>query len=111
MPAFIAPPPEADLDFVEYQPSGTVHVHEYIPPPWTRAAGLEHLSFGEGLMAMFTTPRRMLCGQRFLVGFPGAPGDWTDCFEDEAICGRCVKVLGGQSPRAFEHPQPGDEPC
>ncbi len=102
-------PDGAEIEFAEYRATGTVHVVEHVPAPYIRAAGLAEMSFGEGLMAMFSTPRPMLCGARFTVGFPGSRGEWTDCFEDEAFCVRCIRALGDQSARAFEHPRPGDE--
>lgn len=103
-------PEHVDLEFAVYMPTGTVHIHEDCPTPYVHAP-VSEMPFAEGLMAMWTTPQRMICGARFRVspGLPGCPGEWTDCFEDEAICGKCVRALGDQSPRAFEHHRPSDD--
>lgn len=102
-------PESADLEFAEYTPTGTVHIHQYVPPRWLRSAGEPEVSLGfaEGLEQMSTTKQRMICGEQFRIGW-GGRGEWTDCFEDDAICGRCVRALGDQSARAFEHRRPGD---
>jgi hypothetical protein len=100
-------PDSAEIRFVVYTPTGTVHIHEHCPAPYVRAP-VSEMSFAEGLMAMWTTHQRMLCGEHFLVGFPGARGDWEDCFEDDDFCARCIRALGDQSPRAFEHRRPSD---
>jgi hypothetical protein len=104
-------PEDAELEFAVYKPTGTVHIHQYVPRPGAEGyeEATENLSFAEGLEAMFTTHQRMLCGAHFLINILGAPGDWTDRFEDDAICARCVRALGGQSARAFEHARPGDD--
>jgi hypothetical protein len=101
-------PEGAELEFAVYKPTGTVHIHEDCPAPYVHAP-VSEMSFSEGLMAMWTTPQRFICGARFRAT-PGlsSPGEWVDCFEDDAICIRCVRALGDQSPRAFEHPRPGD---
>lgn len=53
---------------------------------------------------MFTTPRRMLCGVRLLVG--GAddwPAAWEagDGFADSDLCVSCVLALGDEQWRTF----------
>ena len=102
-------PDAAELEFAEYKPTGTVHIHQYVPPRWREAPGEADYSitFAEGLQLMSTTKQRMICGTRFRIGW-GGPGEWTDCFEDDAFCVRCIRALSDQSARAFEHRRPGD---
>ena len=102
-------PDRAEIQFAVYKPTGRVHVVCHEPEPWEDGVEIEKVSFAEGLQGMFETPRRMICGARFIVGLPGARGEWEDVFPDEDICGACVRVLGDRSARAFEHRRPGDE--
>jgi len=48
----------------------------------------------------------MLCGARLRHTWPGAPGQPVSEFPDDKLCRACVRALGGQAVRAFEHPQP-----
>jgi hypothetical protein len=100
------PPPGADLEFARNTVTGTVHILCHVPergePGYTEPEVCA--SFAEGLAAMFTTPRRMLCGVRLLVG--GAddwPAVWVagDDFADGDLCVSCVLSLGDQQWRAF----------
>jgi hypothetical protein len=50
----------------------------------------------------------MLCGTRLHHTWPGAPGRLVSVFPDESLCRACVRALGDQSVRAFEHPQPDE---
>jgi hypothetical protein len=47
----------------------------------------------------------MLCGTRLRHTWPGAPGQPVSELPDENLCRACVRALGDQSVRAFEHPQ------
>lgn len=100
------PPPGADLEFARNTATGTVHILCHIPqrgePGYTEPEACA--SFAAGLAAMFTTPRRMLCGVRRLAG---ASGDWPAVWEagndfaDSDLCVSCVQALGDQQWRAF----------
>jgi hypothetical protein len=99
-------PEHVDLEFARYNRTGTVHVLPYTPGPEDEDFDPVDISWAEAGLLMLE-PTIMICGDRFVVNAMDLPscGVWVDEFADDDICGRCVKTLGDQSPRAFEHPQ------
>jgi hypothetical protein len=104
MGAVRIPPAGDDLEFVENTRTGTVHIL-----PWDDGTSAEVPAdaWGEAIAAWLTGPRPlMLCGTKLRCSWPGAPGQPLSEFPDEKLCRACVRVLGDQGARAFEHPQP-----
>ena len=104
-------PDSAELEFVRNNKTGTVHIRPHTPAALgrrlhrTRAGTARLLARRHGRGP--GTP--MPCGHRVKYGYPGAPGDFTDTFPDEELCQPCVRSLGEQPWRAFEHRRPGDD--
>ena len=82
------PPGSEELEFVENTRTGTVHVLPWDDsPPEEIPAG----RWGDSVVALLTGP--------------------VSEFPDEFLCRACVRALGDQAARTFEHPQPGaDQP-
>jgi hypothetical protein len=107
------PPPGEDLEFARHTGTGTVHILAWIPDPdWRDVQGAKgcvsvaHLT-PEQVGDLVVNRRTMLCGQAFSFGDYGHRAKPVEVFADEDICMSCVRALGDQSSRAFEHPQPG----
>lgn len=109
-------PEHAELYFVETIATGTVHIEARVPV-WARHdEPTETYRMGDGtgraLQALLGTPTVVRCGQRT---FPGSPASdarhkFTDCFDDEQLCGACYRTLHpDEQARAFEHRQPGGQ--
>jgi hypothetical protein len=99
-------PESADLEFARLNRTGTVHVLPYAPGPGDPGYEPVQITWEQaGLMML--EPWDMLCGERFVVNDMDLPGCGVVVseFADDDICGRCVRILGAQSPRAFGHPQ------
>ncbi len=76
-------------------------------PPEEVPAG----TLAEAVVALLTgPPPLMLCGARLRHTWPGAPGQPVSEFPDDKLCRACVRALGDQAVRAFEHPQPKSAP-
>lgn len=92
------------LEFIANRQTGTVHVSAGPCEPPESARGL----FDAGYVGLLEA---MLCGTKLRTGAGYAElyAYLLDTFEDDALCARCVRALGDQSARAFEHPRPGDE--
>lgn len=103
-------PENAELQFARNNQTGTVHVLPY--QPVQEHAVPEAIAELLNSSEMFALPAvralRMLCGTRLFVGISGTdPAVQVEAFADEDTCHACVRALGDQSPRAFEHPVPG----
>lgn len=99
------PPESEDLEFIRNTRTGTVHILPWDDSPEEIPAG----DWGDAVAARLASPPPgMLCGTRLRHGWPGEPGEPVDEFGDNDLCVACVRALGDQSVRAFEHPQPGD---
>jgi hypothetical protein len=101
-------PPEGQaLDFIENTGTGSVHIL-----PWndSEPTPVPPGGWGDAIAALLTAPATTdvvrLPAPPHLAGGPGQP---VSSFPDEALCAACVRALGDQSVRAFEHPQPGDD--
>jgi hypothetical protein len=106
-------PDHVEIEFACNNRTRRVHVLPYVPSEDEGGPKSVTMSFGEGLAAMAATPIRTLCGQKLRIGMAGSgtmasPGDFTDIFEDDDLCIACVRMLGDQSWRAFEHTRPSD---
>lgn len=100
------PPESEELKFVRNTKTGTVHVQPRDgSDPVDVPAGT---GWGEAVAAWLAAPPPgMLCGARLRLE-PWGSAEYVGTFEDEDLCAACVRLLGGQSARAFEHPRPGD---
>lgn len=110
--------PGQALDFVQrgaYGAGGTVHVvsrasHtvEELAPALDPAA--PNAARNADMVAWALLRVRTVCGINIDTAPGCTPGGvGISVFPDELLCGRCHKLLGDQSDRAFEHPQPGQE--
>lgn len=99
-----------ELEFVR-GPSGKVHIIMPEKPGWARTEDEERVFENWGEAVEYVTAGSMLvCGlNRFVNRADGGKWDPIDTFPDGLLCASCVKGLGSQSPRAFEHPQTEEE--
>lgn len=111
MPARL--PEFGELRFVETASTGTVHLSVRVPV-WTEPEG-ESVPLADGtgraLKALLETPTVVRCGLRTFPSSPShnAAHQFTDCFDDERLCGGCYRTLHEDDQAlAFEHRQPGE---
>ncbi|MGH3193352.1 MAG: hypothetical protein ACRDPY_22165 [Streptosporangiaceae bacterium] len=98
------PPEGEDLEFIENTRTGTVHILPYDgSEPQEIPAG----QWAKAIATLLTSPPPpMLCGTRLRHTWPGAPGQPISEFPDADLCRACIRALGDQAARAFEHPPP-----
>ncbi|MCX4799609.1 hypothetical protein OG497_37780 [Streptomyces sp. NBC_01242] len=106
-------PEFSELRFVEAASTGTVHFTVYVPS-WLEPEG-ESVPLADGtgraLAALLEAPTVVRCGRRTFPNSPSsdAAHQFTDCFDDERLCGGCYRTLHEDDQAlAFEHRQPGE---
>lgn len=97
------PPGSEPLKFTRNNRTGTVHVCGYGPDsyyvPATRVPPEAQM-----ILSLVSTPRRMVCGAKLLVGMDDRQSAaWIggEHFDDNDLCPRCVHAMGDQSWRVF----------
>jgi hypothetical protein len=105
-----------ELQFIEHRDSGTVHVIVPNEPLWARTDTralrvLPDEVIADSMLNLMMGATLTLCGwvAREHRGGMGEGDQPIKCFPDDRLCSKCRRVLGDQSHRAFEHPQPDDQ--
>lgn len=103
-------PEQAELWYVRQVRTGKVHIMLHLPerweddaPPVMLASPFPVSAEGTDLVDAILGLVKVLCGYEGYTA-PGGRLQYTgrEDFEDDALCARCVRALGDQSPRAFE---------
>jgi hypothetical protein len=98
------PPLSEQLEFARNTETRRVHVLCYGPArDWVPSATREDPKAAV-MMALISTPCRMLCGAKLFVGVDDsqrAVWEAGDDFTDDDLCIACVRALGDQQWRAF----------
>ena len=98
------PPLSEQLEFVRNTETRRVHILCYGPARnWVPSATREDPK-AAAIMGLISTPCRMLCGTKLLVGVSDtqrAVWEAGDDFDDDDLCIACVQALGDQQWRAF----------
>lgn len=96
-----------DVDFVRNFATNKVHVVVPRLPIWKADRDAVALPFA-AMADLDLWKTAMLCGFRALVGMTGSPeidrADFVTTFPDEDLCAACIRAMGDDSWRAFEHP-------
>ncbi len=101
-----------DLEFVLNGKTGVVHVvsgdEAVRERAWCRELAPLALEPPQPVLALMWGPVVARCGW---VGrtAPGFDDGYVEVFRDDSLCRQCVRSLGSQSDRAFEHAQFDDE--
>jgi hypothetical protein len=98
-----------ELSFVQHRTSSVVHV---IMPTDPDVEYSSEPSDEINWIGWLVGERFTLCGYiaRVPLGGLGEGDKLVSRFPDDLLCRSCHRVLGPHTARAFEHPQPGDEP-
>jgi len=104
MSASRIPPPGEQLEFARNTETRRVHIVRYGPTRnWVPSATRESPE-AAAIMSLISTPCRMLCGAKLLVGVSDsqrAVWEAGEDFDDDDLCIACVQALGDQQWRAF----------
>jgi hypothetical protein len=102
-----------ELEFVQHRDTRTVHVVTPEDPDVEPEVGTPEGDDAklDVVLSLVRSVKPTICGYVAHVYMdPTRHSDnIIDEFEDELLCGRCHRVLGEHSNRAFEHPTPRKE--
>ena len=98
------PPLSEQLEFARNTETKRVHILRYGPTRhWVPALTRENPKAAV-ILGLISSPCRMLCGAKLLVGVDDkqrAVWEAGDDFADDDLCIKCVQALGDQQWRAF----------